>query len=117
MIVDVPPDRAPYAPVDLPWVGNSAPKARAGRLGHVAEPDDLVDSGTLTTYGLDGPACEAVPVAAGKAVLFSAHAEHAHLVRNETTAPVTFTLLYFDLEPGQAGRSEAPTPDGCPDLR
>lgn len=54
---------------------------------------------------------------ANRARLFSAHAEHAHFVRNETTEPVTFTVLYYDLEPGQAGRADAPAPAGCADLK
>lgn len=94
-----------------------APGASSGWHRHPGTGMFLVTSGTLTTYGLDGPACEPVEVGAGKALLFSAHAEHAHLVRNETTEPVTFTVLYFDLEPGQAGRAEAPAPATCPELK
>jgi quercetin dioxygenase-like cupin family protein len=92
-----------------------APGASSGWHRHPGTGMFLVNSGTLTTYGLDGPACEPVQVGAGKALLFSAHADHAHLVRNETAEPVTFTVLYFDLEPGQAGRTEAPAPVACPD--
>lgn len=94
-----------------------APGASSGWHRHPGTGMFLVNTGTLTTYGLEGPACEPVPVGAGKSLLFSAHAEHAHLARNETTEPVTFTVLYFDLEPGQAGRADAPAPAGCADLK
>lgn len=94
-----------------------APGASSGWHRHPGTGMFLVNSGTLTTYGLDGPACESVPLGAGKALLFSPHADHAHMVRNESTEPVTITVLYFDLEPGQAGRADAPAPEGCPDLK
>lgn len=93
-----------------------APGASSGWHRHPGSGMFLVSTGRLTTYGLDAPACAPVPVGVGKSLLFSAHAEHAHLVRNETTGPVTFTVLYFDLEPGQAGRADALAPGGCPDL-
>ncbi|MGH9042021.1 MAG: cupin domain-containing protein [Acidimicrobiia bacterium] len=38
----------------------------------------LVLSGTLTNYGLDGPACEPVEVKAGEAVFVPPHPHHAH---------------------------------------
>lgn len=93
-----------------------APGASSGWHRHPGTGMFLVNTGTLTTYGLDGPACDPVPVGAGKSLLFSAHAHHSHLVRNETAEPVTFTVLYFDLEPGQAGRTDAPAPEGCSGL-
>lgn len=94
-----------------------APGASSGWHRHPGTGMFLINTGTLTTYGLDGPACDRVRVGAGKALLFSAHADHAHLVRNETAEPVTFTGLYFDLEPGQAGRADAPAPEGCQELK
>ncbi|HZE66426.1 MAG TPA: cupin domain-containing protein [Sporichthyaceae bacterium] len=94
-----------------------APGASTGWHHHPGTGMFIVNSGTLTTYGLDGEACTPVPMAAGKSLLFSAHAHHAHLVRNETTEPVTITVLYFDLDPGQAGRADSAAPAGCPALK
>lgn len=94
-----------------------APSASSGWHRRPGSGMFLVTTGTPTTYGLDGPACEPLPIGAGKSLLFSAHAHHAHLARNESTEPVTATVISFDLEPGQAGRTAAPAPEGCPGLK
>jgi quercetin dioxygenase-like cupin family protein len=74
----------------------------------------LVDKGTLTSYGLDGPPCEPVELAAGKALFFGPHASHSHLVRNTGAEPLEFTVLYFNLAPGQGGAVDAERPTECP---
>lgn len=89
------------------------PGVSTGWHSHPGSGMFLVTKGTLSTYGLNGPACKAVPLATGKALYFSQHARHTHLVRNEGAVPATLTVLYFDLAPGQIGRTEAPAPKGC----
>ena len=74
----------------------------------------MVMSGTLTSYGLDGPACEAVEVPAGKAYFVPPHPHHAHLALNRGTAPLELTLIYFNVPPGQPSRSDAEAPAECP---
>jgi quercetin dioxygenase-like cupin family protein len=74
----------------------------------------LVDKGTLTSYGLDGPPCDPVEVPAGKVLFGGPHAHHSHLVHNQGAEALQVTVLYFNLAPGQAGAVDAERPKECP---
>ncbi|HEV3363309.1 MAG TPA: cupin domain-containing protein, partial [Acidimicrobiia bacterium] len=74
----------------------------------------LVDKGTLTSYGLDGPPCEPVEFTPGKALSAGPHSQHAHLVRNLGTEPLEVTVLYFNLAAGEPGAVAADRPAECP---
>lgn len=90
------------------------PGASTGWHRHPEQGAFLVDKGTLTSYGLDGPPCEPVELAAGRAMFFGPHARHSHLVRNTGSEPLETTVLYFNLAPGQAGAVGAARPEECP---
>lgn len=74
----------------------------------------LVDKGSFTSYGLDGPPCDPVEVATGQALFFRPHSHHAHLVQNRGSEPLEFTVLYFNLAPDQRGVVDADRPKECP---
>jgi hypothetical protein len=76
----------------------------------------MVNSGTLTNYGLDGPPCTPVDVAAGHAYFVPPHAHHAHLAKNNGSQPVDLTVVYFNVPPGAATRIDANAPPECPGL-
>ena len=75
----------------------------------------LVDKGTMSSYGLDGAACKAVQIAAGQGQFVSEHPHHAHLIRNDGTERLEFTVAYFNVPPGAATRIDAERPTECPD--
>jgi len=88
-----------------------------GSTGWHSHPDGgvfIVDKGTLTNYGLDGPACEGVSTAAGQAYFVPPHAHHAHLGRNGGTETLELTVYYFNVPPGQPSRIDAERPAECP---
>ena len=95
--------------------------APGGSTGWHTHPDAgvfMVDSGTLTNYGLDGAACEPVTIEAGQAAFVPPHPHHPHLGRNEGTEPLEITVTYFNVPPGEPSRADAEPPAECPpDLR
>lgn len=74
----------------------------------------MVVSGTMTTYGLDGPACEAITVPAGQAYFVPPNAHHPHLVLNKGAEPLKLVSLYFNVPKGASSRIDAEAPAECP---
>jgi quercetin dioxygenase-like cupin family protein len=88
-----------------------------GSTGWHSHPDGgvfIVDKGTLTNYGLNGPACEAVITKAGQAYFVPPHAHHPHLGRNNGTEKLEVTVYYFNVPPGQSTRIDEERPKECP---
>ncbi len=95
-----------------------APGGSSGWHSHPGAGVFLVMSGTLTNYGLDGGACEAVEVPAGQAYFAPPHAHHPHLALNKGSEPLELTVVYFNVPPGEPSRYDAEAPAECPaDLR
>ncbi len=95
-----------------------APGGSSGWHSHHDGGVFLVMSGTMTTYGLDGPACEGVVVEVGNAYSVPPHPHHPHLVLNQGTAPLELTTVYFNVPKGEPSRLDAEAPAECPaDLR
>lgn len=95
-----------------------APGGSSGWHAHHDGGVFMVMSGTMTTYGLDGAACEAVTVPAGGAYFVPPRAHHPHLVLNQGTEPLELTLVYFNVPKGEPSRLDAEAPAECPaDLR
>ena len=67
--------------------------------------------GEMTFYEADDPNCAPVVRQAGQGFLDTG--EHAHIARNETTAPATNVVTYF-VPPGSPLRTDAPDPGNCP---
>jgi Cupin domain len=70
-----------------------------------------VVAGEMTFYEADDPNCAPVVRYAGQGFLDTG--EHAHIARNETTAPATNVVTYF-VPPGSPLRTDAPSPGNCP---
>jgi hypothetical protein len=70
-----------------------------------------VVSGTMTFYESDDPSCTPIVRTAGQGFLDVG--EHAHIARNETSAPAQNIVTYF-APPGAALRIDAPNPGNCP---
>jgi Cupin domain len=70
-----------------------------------------VIAGEMTFYEADDPSCAPVVRHAGQGFLDTG--EHAHIARNETTAPATNVVTYF-VPPGSPVRTDAPNPGNCP---
>lgn len=68
----------------------------------------------MSSYGLDGTACESLQIAAGRGQFVSEHPHHAHLVRNEGTL-LEFTVAYFNVPSGEKTRIDAERPAECPE--
>lgn len=68
----------------------------------------LVTKGTLTYYDFDDPACQGVPVPAGKGFVDDGH---GHLVRNETGEPAEDVSVIM-APPGGTFRTELDPADG-----
>jgi quercetin dioxygenase-like cupin family protein len=77
----------------------------------------VIRSGTVTQYGLDGPACTARTLETGQAYIAPDHAHHPHLARNDGTEPVVAIVTAFNTPRGQPSRVDAEPPAECPDLR
>jgi quercetin dioxygenase-like cupin family protein len=90
------------------------PGGTTGWHRHPVQGMFLVDKGTFTSYGLDGPPCDPVDIPAGKAVFLGPHAHHAHLVQNRGSEPLEITVLYFNLALEQRGAVDAHRPKECP---
>jgi hypothetical protein len=71
----------------------------------------LVVAGEMTFYEADDPNCAPVVRQAGQGFLDTG--EHAHIARNQTTAPATNVVTYF-VPPGSQLRMDAPNPGNCP---
>jgi len=70
-----------------------------------------VVSGTMTFYESGDPACTPIVRTVGQGYLDLG--EHAHIARNETTAPAQNVVTYF-APPGAALRIDEPNPGHCP---
>jgi hypothetical protein len=70
-----------------------------------------VVEGTMTFYESDDPHCEPIVRHAGEGYLDTG--EHAHIARNESSAPATNIVTYF-APPGAALRIDQPDPGNCP---
>ncbi|MGH9037407.1 MAG: cupin domain-containing protein [Acidimicrobiia bacterium] len=94
------------------------PGGSSGWHSHHAGGVFMVMSGTMTTYGLDGPPCEPVVIEAGNAYFVPMHPHHAHLVLNKGAEQLELTSVYFNVPKGEPSRLEAEAPAECPaDLR
>lgn len=91
------------------------PGGSTGWHSHPSPGIFLVDKGTMSSYGLDGAACQAIHIAAGQGQFVSEHPHHAHLIRNDATERLEFTVAYFNVPPGQATRIDAERPAECPE--
>ena len=91
------------------------PDGSTGWHSHPSPGIFLVDKGTMSSYGLDGAVCKPVQIGAGHGQFVSEHPHHAPLIRNEGTDRLEFTVLYFNVPPGQATRIDAERPTECPD--
>jgi hypothetical protein len=70
-----------------------------------------VKTGTMTFYESDDPTCTPIVRTAGQGFLDTG--EHAHIARNESTAPAENVVVYF-APLGAALRIDAPDPGNCP---
>jgi hypothetical protein len=70
-----------------------------------------VVSGTMTFYESDDPDCQPIVLSAGEGYLDTG--EHAHIARNETSAPATNVVTYL-VPPGAALRIDELAPGNCP---
>jgi quercetin dioxygenase-like cupin family protein len=87
------------------------PGGQSGWHSHPGPVFISVVSGTMTFYESDDPDCEPIVRHAGEGYLDTG--EHAHIARNETTAPATNVVTYF-APPGGALRIDQPDPGHCP---
>jgi quercetin dioxygenase-like cupin family protein len=71
----------------------------------------VVKTGTLTVFDSSVDGCKPFKVSKGKA--FVEPADHVHLARNDTKAPVTVYAMYLGLPKSQAANKPAAEPDGC----
>jgi hypothetical protein len=70
-----------------------------------------VISGSMTFYESDDPDCQPLVRNAGEGYLDTG--EHAHIARNETSAPATNVVTYL-VPAGAALRIDEPFPGNCP---
>ena len=87
------------------------PGGHSGWHSHPGPVFISVVAGEMTFYEADDPSCAPVVRHAGQGFLDTG--EHAHIARNETTAPATNVVTYF-VPPGSPVRTDAPTPGNCP---
>ena len=90
---------------------NFQPGAQSGWHSHPGPVFISVMSGTMTFYESDDPNCEPIVRSAGEGYLDVG--DHAHIARNETSAPATNVVTYF-VPPGAALRIDEPFPGNCP---
>lgn len=91
-----------------------APGGSSGWHWHYDGGVFMVMSGTMTTYGLDGPACEPTMVSAGEGYFVPARPHHPHLVLNQGAEPLELLSLYFNVPEGEPSRLDAEGPAECP---
>lgn len=84
--------------------------AHSGWHSHPGPVFITVMSGTMTFYDSDDPSCEPVVRTAGQGFLDVG--DHAHIARNETSAPAVNVVTYF-APPGAALRIDQPAPGNC----
>ena len=87
------------------------PGGHSGWHSHPGPVFISVVAGEMTFYEGDDPNCAPVVRHAGQGFLDTG--EHAHIARNETTAPATNVVTYF-VPPGSPLRTDAPNPGNCP---
>lgn len=87
------------------------PGGQSGWHSHPGPVFISVKSGTMTFYESDDPDCQPIVRNAGEGYLDAG--EHAHIARNETSAPATNVVTYF-VPPGAALRVDEPFPGNCP---
>jgi len=87
------------------------PGGQSGWHSHPGPVFIQVVSGTMTFYESHDPTCTPVVRTAGQGFLDVG--EHAHIARNETTAPAQNVVTYF-APPGAALRIDEPRPGNCP---
>jgi Cupin domain len=87
------------------------PGGHSGWHSHPGPVFISVVAGKMTFYEADDPNCAPVVRQAGQGFLDTG--EHAHIARNETTAPATNVVTYF-VPPGSPLRTDAPYPGNCP---
>ena len=87
------------------------PGGHSGWHSHPGPVFISVVAGEMTFYEADDPSCAPVVRHAGQGFLDTG--EHAHIARNETTAPATNVVTYF-VPPGSPLRTDAPNPGNCP---
>ena len=86
------------------------PGGHSGWHSHPGPVFISVVSGTMTFYESDDPDCQPIVLTAGEGYLDTG--EHAHIARNETSAPATNMVTYF-VPPGAALRVDEPFPGNC----
>lgn len=87
------------------------PGGQSGWHSHPGPVFISVISGTMTFYESDDPDCQPIVRSAGEGYLDTG--EHAHIARNETSAPATNVVTYL-VPPGAALRIDEPSPGNCP---
>ena len=87
------------------------PGGHSGWHSHPGPVFISVVAGEMTFYEADDPNCAPVVRHAGQGFLDTG--EHAHIARNETTAPATNVVTYF-VPPGSPVRTDEPNPGNCP---
>lgn len=87
------------------------PGGQSGWHSHPGPVFIQVVSGTMTFYESDDPSCTPVVRTAGQGYLDLG--EHAHIARNETSAPAQNVVTYF-APPGAALKIDADNPGNCP---
>lgn len=86
------------------------PGGQSGWHSHPGPVFITVLSGTMTFYESDDPHCQPIVRHAGQGYVDTG--EHAHIARNETTAPATNLVTYF-APAGAALRIDQPAPLHC----
>lgn len=89
------------------------PGGQSGWHSHSGPVFISVIEGTMTFYEGDDPDCEPIVRHAGEGFLDGRTDRHAHLARNETTAPAKNLVTYL-APPGAPLRNDAPNPGNCP---
>jgi len=87
------------------------PGGHSGWHSHPGPVFIQVVAGAMTFYESNDPTCTPIVRMAGQSYLDEG--EHAHIARNETTAPATNIVTYL-APPGAALRIDEPSPGSCP---
>lgn len=87
------------------------PGGHSGWHSHPGPVFISVIAGAMTFYESDDPDCQPIVLNAGEGYLDTG--EHAHIARNESSAPATNVVTYF-VPPGAALRIDEAGPDTCP---
>ena len=87
------------------------PGGQSGWHSHPGPVFIQVVSGTMTFYESDDPTCTPIVRSAGQGYLDLG--EHAHIARNQGSAPAQNVVTYF-APPGAALKIDQPRPGNCP---